>query len=114
MEVVVVVVDLKGIIVNATNMCILNNFEIVKHWYPALVMLSLYDCFFLNVGNPFVFYVSDLSKLSVHGDGLETVQCNKKNSFTITGPGLQQNDLDVQIKGKFLQMILLMKRVFSD
>lgn len=46
MEVVVVVVDLKGIIVNATNMCILNNFEIVKHWYiQHLVMLSLYDRF---------------------------------------------------------------------
>lgn len=84
----------------------------MKNWYSDVAALWLF--FVLNVGNPFVFYVSDLSKLSIQGDGLGAVQCNKNNSFTITGPGLQQKDLDVLIKGKFIQMILLVKRVFSD
>lgn len=43
--------------------------------------------------------MSDISKLTAKGSGLGIVLCNKIASFTVTGPGLQQKDLEISIKG---------------
>lgn len=51
------------------------------------------------VGSPFTFHVSDISKFTAKGSGLGIVPCNKTASFTVSGPGLQQQDLEISIKG---------------
>ena len=56
------------------------------------------DCL-RDPGTPFYFMVSDLTKASAHGAGLETIRCHQQTSFTVSAPAAQMKDLAVSIMG---------------
>lgn len=57
------------------------------------------ELFFKNIGNPFLFLVTDPSKASARGDGLGLIRCGQPTSFTVTAPGASVNDLEINITG---------------
>jgi len=50
-------------------------------------------------GNPFNFSVSDVSKVTVKGDGIGLVRCSQATVFYVYAPGAQVKDLNIDITG---------------
>jgi len=50
-------------------------------------------------GSPFQFLVTDLSKVTVRGDGLGSIKAGQLSTFLLTAPTAQLKDIDVRIMG---------------
>src|SRR6218665_2293118 len=65
----------------------------------VILLCTIVLFYFLNLGNPFQFFVTDVNRVVVRGEGLGLVRCNQPASFNISAPGAQLKDIDVQITG---------------